>query len=78
MVITIIILLIVIPFLIGWNGALEFTFMLELKKWNNPYMELGMQFNVVPLQEGFYEEEFILSFIFFNVVVIFLKEGDII
>lgn len=59
----------------GFIDKLALDIILELKTWNNPYFGLGISFDRIDIGDDFYEEELRINFLFFNIILVFLKNS---
>jgi hypothetical protein len=70
-----ILIMVVISVIVGWSNAWEIDIMLLIKKYNNPYFQIGVSFDIHPTQdEEFIEQELTIGLFLFSIVLVFYKE----
>jgi hypothetical protein len=61
---------------VGARDYITIDFVLEIKKWNNPYYNIGVSFDEYPTEDGqFMEQELKIGLFVINIVIIFYKNS---
>ena len=69
----VVLFLIVLAISYGFIGSYGFDFILEIKKFSNPYYSIGIYLSKHYVDEDEYVDEVVIGMFFINIVLVFYK-----
>lgn len=75
-VLYVLLFLLVLAIVFGSIGSSEMTIELHVNRLNSPFYKIGLFSERYPLDDGSVEDEIVIAFFFFTIVVVFWKQPN--